>query len=463
MNPFKYNHVNTIVYIHMNHDPLIQCFIRRIARENEMPLPRYFTLKLYSIIRSKTIIQTLFHHGICLSYHRVQMLINELNVIANELYSRSGDNVLPSAIRLGLFTVNIDDNIDQNSRSMTATRHFHGASRTILQYPSAERPGTTRYTKKYEELTTEERKTYSSPAVQIFHTVGSGLTFPKRMHSPIQLVNYDESWEMTLDKCFSEESVAEIEWMSAVANVIKLGNHPASGVDVSTSSWTAYHAQKNRDSSSMPSTIIVSLPVTDHVVSDINFQYQNLNIARRYTIYVNPGQTTVACSDEPLYACKKMLLWAFPNEFKKSGMHKGARYMTYTPDILPFMGPLHIEKAILQCHGNLVKGTGLDDLLAAAGLKSIGLKTAMVDVNDIKKSRYSCQVMTPVLYSLLQDAYTEATNCPSNEIDKIKEWAKDQTSTSSNILLRNIGTFDKHPFVCQIFERSQPRSFRRYS
>ena len=127
------------------------------------------------------------------------------------------------------------------------------------------------------------------------------------------------------------------------------------------------------------------------------------------------------------------------------------------------MGPLHIKKAILQCHGNLVKGTGLDDLLAAAGLKSIGLKTAMVDVNDIKKSRYSCQVMTPVLYSLLQDAYTEATNCPSNEIDKIKEWAKDQTSTSSNILLRNIGTFDKHPFVCQIFERSQPRSFRRYS
>ncbi len=38
------------------------------------------------------------------------------------------------------------------------------------------------------------------------------------------------------------------------------------------------------------------------------------------------------------------------------------------------------------------------------------VKTAMCSVNDIKKARYTVQVMTPVLYALLKNAYKEDNN-----------------------------------------------------
>ena len=42
-------------------------------------------------------------------------------------------------------------------------------------------------------------------------------------------------------------------------------------------------------------------------------------------------------------------------------------------DILPFFGPLHIEQNLLSCTGELVKGTGLGDVLKSAGVLMVGI------------------------------------------------------------------------------------------
>lgn len=89
---------------------------------------------------------------------------------------------------------------------------------------------------------------------------------------------------------------------------------------------------------------------------------------------------------------------------------------------------MHIEQAALVCHGELVKGTGLGDILTSAGLKTIGLQTAICDVNDIKKARYATQVVAPVLYALLNDAYNEANNCSLS----YEEWVREQNNPSFN-------------------------------
>ena len=56
---------------------------------------------------------------------------------------------------------------------------------------------------------------------------------------------------------------------------------------------------------------------------------------------------------------------------------------------------MHIEQAALRVHGELISGTGLEDIVQAAGINIIGLKTAVCDVNDIEKARYrSCSPMS---------------------------------------------------------------------
>ena len=48
---------------------------------------------------------------------------------------------LPRTLRKGILTIIAKNNIDKNSKSTTATRHFHGTSLSIFQFPTEESPG----------------------------------------------------------------------------------------------------------------------------------------------------------------------------------------------------------------------------------------------------------------------------------------------------------------------------------
>ena len=142
-----------------------------------------------------------------------------------------------------------------------------------------------------------------------------------------------------------------------------------------------------------------------------------------YIAYLNPGQTTVSCGDQPLYALKKSLIWAHPEKFLKPYP------MSYVPDVFAFFGALHLEQVFLVCTGEVVKGTGLEDLLSSYGLKTVGLSTAVCDVNHIKKSRYSGQVLASVLNTLLVDAHKEAMSLGDSTED-FEKWKTQQHGDS---------------------------------
>ena len=67
---------------------------------------------------------------------------------------------------------------------------------------------------------------------------------------------------------------------------------------------------------------------------------------------------------------------------------------------LCLLGNLHNEQSILGLHGDLIKEGGLDSVLAHTKLSTIGTST-IVNVNNIKRSRYCLQVAICVIYKLL--------------------------------------------------------------
>ena len=80
-----------------------------------------------------------------------------------------------------------------------------------------------------------------------------------------------------------------------------------------------------------------------------------------YTQTLNHQQlTTVDCSDQLIYALTKINQWL-------------CRYF-------PSFGCLHIEKALLVAHGNLIRGSGLEELLGDKQIQAIAL-----DVNHTHK------------------------------------------------------------------------------
>ena len=87
------------------------------------------------------------------------------------------------------------------------------------------------------------------------------------------------------------------------------------------------------------------------------------------------------------------------------------------------MGGLHIEQQLLKINGQLLSGTGIDEILDQSDLSIIGVKTAVCDVNHLKKARYALQVVVFCLFKKLNSAHNKSGSSLS-----LHEWAKKQSS-----------------------------------
>ena len=114
--------------------------IRKISKKRETPIMIYNSLKLYGTVRSKSLIDNLFHLGVCISYDRVLEITKEY---ADNLVKGYNINQVfcPLTLKRNVFTIIAKDNIDHNARSTAATKHYHGTSMTAMQFLSNENRG----------------------------------------------------------------------------------------------------------------------------------------------------------------------------------------------------------------------------------------------------------------------------------------------------------------------------------
>ena len=66
-----------------------------------------------------------------------------------------------------------------------------------------------------------------------------------------------------------------------------------------------------------------------------------------------------------------------------------------------------MEHTGLLGHGDFIKGSSLDTLFFHSNLSTDGT-SAVVDINDIKLSRYCLRVSVVVIYTLLKKAHVES-------------------------------------------------------
>ena len=96
-------------------------------RKREISVVTYISFKLHSSTLKKALLQRLHQTGICPSYHHVIDITFDWTV--NELQLHKINNqVIPLKLRWIVFIVFTKDNIDKNSKSNEATKHFDGTS-----------------------------------------------------------------------------------------------------------------------------------------------------------------------------------------------------------------------------------------------------------------------------------------------------------------------------------------------
>ena len=100
---------------------------RRHSPNRAPPVAVYTSLKIYSVVRSRNIIDHLIKLRLCISYHR--LLCKRMR----ECYLQF-KCFFPNILKIGLFIVMLKDNIDVNAKSNFVKSHFHGTSVSVVQW-----------------------------------------------------------------------------------------------------------------------------------------------------------------------------------------------------------------------------------------------------------------------------------------------------------------------------------------
>ena len=152
--------------------------------------------------------------------------------IANRMISQyNRDGVfLPRTLKKGVLTIIEKGNINQNSKSTTATRHYHGTSLSIFQFPTEENPG---ITVKYRDL--ENSSNRSSLKID---ALPSSYSCAKNFLTPLQTLTMSSKlpptpFPTTKDSSYRNGISDEVTWLKA-----------ANATNVWTA-WARYHYQRS--------------------------------------------------------------------------------------------------------------------------------------------------------------------------------------------------------------------------
>ena len=242
-----------------------------------------------------------FCASISISYNR---LLNITQDLANRiLHQNKRDGVfIPCNLKKNIFTIIAKDNIDYNARSTTATKHYHGTSFSIFQFPSVvfqgdmisypdELPTTTKLSnaKKVDSLPSlyTEIRRFLSPSTWLTFLTASIPALP--------------DFNIVVHQQGTKE---EYKWLESTYD-----NETSYWVP-----WAKHHAGKYRSIVWLPD-ISAILPPIDEPVHTLDMQYHCMNIISITINTLNPGQIPDDTVDQPIFALTKELMIWFPDKF----------------------------------------------------------------------------------------------------------------------------------------------------
>ncbi|CAC5400877.1 unnamed protein product [Mytilus coruscus] len=115
----------------------------RHSADRETPLCVYLGLLLFAKTRKRQLIDTLFQHGLRISYDRVLEISTQLGEAVVERYLNEGVVCQP-LLKGKVFTTAAVDSIDHNPSSTTSKSSFHVTGNSIFQHPMKDNVGVRR-------------------------------------------------------------------------------------------------------------------------------------------------------------------------------------------------------------------------------------------------------------------------------------------------------------------------------
>lgn len=137
--------------------------------------------------------------------------------------------------------------------------------------------------------------------------------------------------------------------------------------------WAGHYANLQPKQAVMPA--ITSLPplFLDEAKSVPMIRHL-MDVIKKTTEYLNPGQAPVIAVDQPLSTVAKQIQWNWPESHDEQ-------------HVVFILGGLHIEMATLSVLGNWLEDSGWTSALVQANIASPGVVNSFVKGSNVKRTR----------------------------------------------------------------------------
>ena len=262
---------------------------RRHNLKQETPLLQYIGLKIFYTSRSLQLIEDLYHVGLNVLYDRVLELIK---MFQKEWWRSFIEHscFFPRILKKFLFTIWLKDNIDVNPKANFNKLSYHGTSSSIVQFRNTKDDGEdfppTRFTDK---VTKESNKLALLPSEYTSVKNVYPAKFNTELWAPASLDHVSPTEFPNYDIAVAEE----FKWLDKCTDILSELDH------IYPPGWASHHASQKRGILT-PSGINSIMPLHREKVSTFNMQSHLIHLNMKWTETLNPGQTLVDISDQPV-------------------------------------------------------------------------------------------------------------------------------------------------------------------
>ena len=215
-----------------------------------------------------------------------------------------------------------------------------------------------------------------------FTVVSAAVLKKKSIEIPIQSDD-----EVTVVGHLEGVKAQEKCWLEHASKMIEKGNFE----DRDIVAWSAYHASLHNLPDCLRPGITQLLPLLYEKAATAAMIKHGMDVIRKATHFLNPGQIPVIALDAPLYALAKLVQWKWPET------HGESKYVI-------MFGGLHLE---MNTFGDYLEESGWTTALSLAGIASTGTTDSFLIAAHFTRTRHAHQVSCLALSKLQQDAFLQ--------------------------------------------------------
>lgn len=253
------------------------------------------------------------------------------------------------------------DNLDYDPSATTAVTvgSFHGTGISIIQFPSAEHPGTPH---KLQLVDGDDKTSLILP--EKYTVVPSLLLESSRNLVPERKIMYKT--EGSLSRAKLEEQL----WLKN--GILLLDSENLGPNDII--SWSAFHATRQTEKLTVPATTAL-LPLFREKADSAAMVKHGMDIIKETTQYLNGNQVPVMACDCPIFAVGKQIQWNFPDTLGED-------------KFIMMFGGLHLEKDLWNALGDIVEGSGWTTAITEADITTSGAAESFLNCSHITRTRH---------------------------------------------------------------------------